>query len=219
MKEKDNFLMKKEWGYQLFDEECPVDDETAGKMLKLLYARILGFDYFPDLEAGDRREVNKWLRTVEENEASYQQKCKTNAENRAQALTTVNDRQRPSTTDDDRQRIDTDNDSDSDTDIYKDINSPLPPSKGKRFVKPTVEEVRAYCSERGNKVSAEDFVDFYESKGWMIGKSPMKDWKACVRTWERSHGNKASPKNGFNRFEQRDYQNEDLEAMLLGGVS
>lgn len=59
----------------------------------------------------------------------------------------------------------------------------------KRFVKPTVDEVRAYCAERNNGINAEDFVDFYESKGWKVGKNPMVDWKACVRTWERSRGN------------------------------
>lgn len=52
--------------------------------------------------------------------------------------------------------------------------------------RPTAEEVRAYCQERKNKVDPEQFVDFYASKGWMIGKNPMKDWKAAVRTWERS---------------------------------
>lgn len=58
-------------------------------------------------------------------------------------------------------------------------------TKRKRFVPPTVEEVRAYCAERKNNVDAERFVDFYESKGWMVGKDKMKDWKASVRTWEK----------------------------------
>ena len=52
------------------------------------------------------------------------------------------------------------------------------------FNAPTVEEVQAYCSERKNGVDAQMFVDFYASKGWLIGKSKMKDWKAAVRTWE-----------------------------------
>lgn len=56
---------------------------------------------------------------------------------------------------------------------------------GKRFVKPTVEDIRSYCTERGNAVDAQRFYDFYESKGWLIGKNPMKDWKAAVRTWEQ----------------------------------
>lgn len=55
----------------------------------------------------------------------------------------------------------------------------------RRFVKPSVEEVQAYCDERGNGMDARSFVDFYESKGWMVGKNPMKDWKAAVRTWEQ----------------------------------
>lgn len=60
--------------------------------------------------------------------------------------------------------------------------------KRKPFVQPTVEEVQAYCMERMNNVNAESFVDFYESKGWYVGKNKMKDWKAAVRTWEK--GNK-----------------------------
>ena len=57
--------------------------------------------------------------------------------------------------------------------------------KSTRFTKPTVEEVRAYCRERNNNIDPETFIDFYESKGWMIGKQHMKDWKAAIRTWER----------------------------------
>ena len=53
------------------------------------------------------------------------------------------------------------------------------------FKKPTVEEAAAYCKERNNGVDAEMFVDYYEANGWHVGKQPMKDWKAAVRTWER----------------------------------
>lgn len=54
----------------------------------------------------------------------------------------------------------------------------------KRFIKPTLEEVTAYCQERGNDIDPQRFIDFYEARGWMIGKNHMKDWKAAVRTWE-----------------------------------
>ena len=54
------------------------------------------------------------------------------------------------------------------------------------FTPPTIEEVRAYCQERKNSIDPETFVDFYASKGWMVGKTKMKDWKACVRTWEKN---------------------------------
>lgn len=63
----------------------------------------------------------------------------------------------------------------------------------KRFVPPTVGEVIAYCVERGNDIDAQQFIDFYASKGWMVGKNKMTDWKAAVRTWEKYH--KEKPKN------------------------
>lgn len=54
------------------------------------------------------------------------------------------------------------------------------------FKPPSAIEVLDYCLERNNFVNAETFIDFYESKGWMVGKNKMKDWKACVRTWEKT---------------------------------
>jgi hypothetical protein len=55
------------------------------------------------------------------------------------------------------------------------------------FKPPTANDVKSYCLERNNFVNAETFIDFYESKGWMVGKNKMKDWKACVRTWEKTN--------------------------------
>lgn len=57
--------------------------------------------------------------------------------------------------------------------------------KKKRFSPPTLQEVKDYCQERKNRVDPERFIDFYEAKGWMVGKNKMKDWKAAVRTWEK----------------------------------
>jgi hypothetical protein len=72
-------------------------------------------------------------------------------------------------------------------------------SSRKPFNPPTVEEVREYCTERGNGVDPEAFVDFYSSKGWMIGKNKMKDWKAAVRTWEQGDKRKGVKNGGGNR--------------------
>ena len=58
------------------------------------------------------------------------------------------------------------------------------------FKKPTLDEVKNYCILRKNNIEAEAFIDFYESKGWQIGKEIMKSWKACVRTWESREKNK-----------------------------
>lgn len=54
-----------------------------------------------------------------------------------------------------------------------------------RFKKPTLEEVKQYCLERNNKIDPEYFIDHYNSNGWKVGKNPMKDWKATIRTWEK----------------------------------
>ena len=66
----------------------------------------------------------------------------------------------------------------------------------KRFVPPTEDEVALYCIERRNHVNAQKFVDYYSSNGWKVGRNPMKDWKAAVRTWERSE------------ITEKDYQRE-----------
>ena len=66
--------------------------------------------------------------------------------------------------------------------------------KPQRFIAPTAEEVAAYCRERNNNVDPQSFIDFYDSKGWMIGKNKMKDWKAAVRTWEKRDAEKPKKK-------------------------
>lgn len=74
--------------------------------------------------------------------------------------------------------------------LHKPLNKePLNKNMGekrKRFIPPTQDDVALYCKERRNDVDAERFVDFYSSKGWMIGKNKMKCWKSAVRTWERN---------------------------------
>jgi hypothetical protein len=82
----------------------------------------------------------------------------------------------------------------------KEIDTKKSPRKRepRTFVKPTLEEVIEYCKERNNNVNAQKFIDHYESKGWVVGKAPMKDWKASVRTWENngySNGNNAKPES------------------------
>jgi hypothetical protein len=56
--------------------------------------------------------------------------------------------------------------------------------KSTRFVPPTLDEIKDYCLERNNNVDPNKFYDFYQAKGWMVGKNKMKDWKAAIRTWE-----------------------------------
>ena len=85
------------------------------------------------------------------------------------------------------------NDNDNDNERIVDESS-------KRFIPPTVDMVSEYCLERNNSVDPEEFVDFYTSKGWLIGKNKMKDWKAAVRTWERSSKTKKKETNVFDEW-------------------
>ena len=87
---------------------------------------------------------------------------------------------------------------------FSENDEPIPDSKPdtkpdkkrerRRFAPPSLEDVRAYCIERGNNVNPKRFIDHYESNGWMVGRSKMKDWRAAVRTWESNGIGKQQPK-------------------------
>jgi len=77
-----------------------------------------------------------------------------------------------------------------------------------RFVPPTPDDVRTFCQENGLSVDPDRFCDYYASKGWKVGSSPMKDWKAACRNWaKRDAGTAPAPKKELPaaNFEQRDY--------------
>ena len=71
--------------------------------------------------------------------------------------------------------------------------------ESKKFVKPTIENIQDYCLERKNGINANAFYDFYESKDWMVGKNKMKDWKACIRTWEQRDKKEKQSSTNFDR--------------------
>lgn len=78
--------------------------------------------------------------------------------------------------------------------IEKDSSAKSTTTKRKRFEKPTISDIEQYCIERNNNIDASQFFDYYESNGWKVGKNSMKDWKAAVRTWERSEYRKPNSK-------------------------
>lgn len=101
--------------------------------------------------------------------------------------------------------------------------------KASRFCPPTREEVLIYCKEKGYEVDVERFVDYYTSNGWMVGKNKMKDWRACVRNWNRTDSGKRQDlatepqrkdmaaevqKSKFRNFEERTYTSEQLNALV-----
>ena len=89
----------------------------------------------------------------------------------------------------------------------------------KRFTPPTLEEVTAYCFERGNNVDPQRFIDYYTSNGWMVGRNKMKDWQAAVRNWEKKDNDRPAQKpvakrNDFHNFQQHGYDTAAIERML-----
>lgn len=82
--------------------------------------------------------------------------------------------------------------------------------KTQKFIPPTVEEVRAYCNERNNGIDPEEFVSFYESKGWMIGRNKMKNWKSAIITWEKNRKQREQPSTVINDAEAYNFDWDKL---------
>lgn len=152
---------------------------------KLLYAEITALcnmngkctastDYFSKLYEVSRISIQKWLKILEDNNYIkrvniYKQGSK---QIETRVITLVNIPCKEKLTDN------------INTKVYNNNNITYSNNKV-RFKKPNIDEVKNYCILRKNNIDAEAFIDFYESKNWFVGKNKMKDWKACVRTWER----------------------------------
>lgn len=85
----------------------------------------------------------------------------------------------------------------------------------RKIIPPELDWIKEYCKERNNNVDPEKFFDFYESKGWKVGKEKMKDWEASVRTWEKDDNRKHEPKkNDFKNFTQSNYDWDEINKEL-----
>jgi hypothetical protein len=84
----------------------------------------------------------------------------------------------------------------------------------KKFIIPTVEQIKEYCTERNNKIDAEYFFNYYQSIGWMRGKTKMKDWKSTIRTWEANEDKFATHED---KEEKRQRENEEIIQRVLRG--
>ena len=93
----------------------------------------------------------------------------------------------------DAKNADNDNDNDNDINIVLEQKAKKP----KRFTKPPVDDVRQYMDELNMNDMSQRFVDYYESNGWKVGKNPMKDWKAAVRTWKQQNNDKQHKQESF----------------------
>lgn len=89
--------------------------------------------------------------------------------------------------------------------------------KDRRMTRPTPQQVREYCDAKGYTVDADAFCDFYESKGWTVGKQPMKDWQAAVRNWSR-RGARDKPNRFSTSTDRHGYDFAELEKELTGNA-
>ena len=177
---------------------------------KLLYAEITALcnmngrcnastKYFCKLYEVSRSSIQNWLKLLEDNnfiirDVKYKQGSR-EIESRHIKLV-----------DNPKLKISTDN-----TNINITNTNLTDSNKKERFKKPTLDDVKLYCTERKNNIDAEAFIDFYESKNWMVGKNKMKDWKACIRTWQRR--NKDKPKT-MSKIQQHLQKNINVKEKL-----
>lgn len=130
----------------------------------------------PELRGNERILFPAMRGKIDRDRKRYEDTCQKNRENVLRRYTTVHDGIQTHTNSTNIEEKEKEEDKKE-----KSIKEKSGPS---RFSPPSLSEVAAYCRERNNDVDPQRFVDFYESKGWFVGKNKMKDWKAAVRTWE-----------------------------------
>lgn len=172
--------------HSLIESLTPYGDAECGRLFRaaLVYSATGEEEEF----RGNERYIWPTIRLmIDRDKEAYAAKCQTNRINGAKA----NGTERPRTVPNAPQE----KEKDKEEDKGKEKENTPPANAGgseqsarARFTPPTVEEVSAYCRERGNDVDPEQFVDHYTANGWRVGgKSAMKDWKAAVRNWERNN--------------------------------
>ena len=86
----------------------------------------------------------------------------------------------------------------------KDINK----TRNTRFIKPTIEEVKEYSKSKNLNLDAEDFWNYYESKGWVVGKTPMKNWHSAASRWARNQKEFKNTSSSQKKYVSKDYDPE-----------
>lgn len=160
----------------------PFTDEERGRIvMAMLYYSTTG--EVPQFE-GNERFIWPSLQTqIDRDIENYQAKCAKNRENGAKGGRPPKNPMVIVETERFFEKPKKPKEKEKEKEKEKDnIGADKPPSYS-RFFPPTIDEVRAYCAEKGYTVDADRFVDYYTSNGWKVGKNPMKDWKAAVRTW------------------------------------
>lgn len=202
MEEKEGFVI-----YKRFYEPVKIlSDEQLGKLFRAIFEyQISGnenvendiriaFEFFKNQFALDNQKYQKIVERNREN-GKKGGRPKQNPKNPVGL-------EKP-------KKADKEKDKDKDKDIKKEN------IKRKKFIKPTLAEVKEYCVERNNTINPVTFINYYESNGWMVGKNPMKDWKACIRSWETKDYNKKPQEEKLPEwFNKRIEKQEDKESSM-----
>lgn len=149
-----------------------MSDEQAGVLFKAIKDYQNGL--IPNLDFGLRMAFIPFENQFKRDAESYDKVCLKNKENGSKGGRP----KKPTITQETQVVISKPKKADSDNDSDSDNNKNI-------FKQPTIEQVKAYCLERNKGVDPDRWFDFYVSKGWLVGKTKMKDWKASVRTWEK----------------------------------
>lgn len=184
--------------HSYLDSMEELNDTERGRLFTacLIYSKT---GEAPQLRGNERFVFPTLKAQIDRDKATYDNRCKKNSDNvRKRWNTGVYDGKQPCT-DDTKTK-------EKEKEKTKENNN-IPPTplaggneKQKRFTPPTVEQVAEYCQEKGYCIDPEAFVAFYASKGWMVGKNPMKDWKSAVVTWtksERQRIGNANTRSGY----------------------
>ena len=145
----------------------------------------------PELKGKERVLWTVARQNIDRETAAYESKVKHLQRGRSSVSKTT----RSVSEEDKDKEKEKDNDNDKDKDIYIGGEPPVPPApKAHIYIQPpSLEEVESYCRERMNRVNPQYFYDYYQSNGWRVGKNPMKDWKAAVRSWESNGMDRERP--------------------------
>ena len=170
----------------------PLNDAERGRLFTALL-EYSSTGVTPDLRGNERFIFPTMKEQIDRDMQKYEAKCNKNRENVLRRYTDVNDGIRTDT----KSTKEKAKEKEKAKAKEKESAPPISPSRGTRFIPPTPDEVRAYCAERGGKVSAEKWYDYYTANGWKVGKNPMKDWKAAVRNWERTEKHGGIRDTGF----------------------
>lgn len=184
--------------HSYLDSMEELNDTERGRLFTacLIYSKT---GEAPQLRGNERFVFPTLKAQIDRDKATYDSRCKKNSDNvRKRWNTDVYDGEQPCTNDTKTKEKEKEKEKE---------NNNIPPTplaggneKQKRFTPPTVEQVAEYCQEKGYHIDPEAFVAFYASKGWMVGKSPMKDWKSAVVTWtksERQRIGNANTRSGY----------------------